>query len=383
MTRETIRRIVVGVCAVVAGAALWASPRAAAGQAGAGGDTHEKTAGEQFKNVQVLKDMPAAKLRDAMEYMSASLGVECAYCHVNPFDSDQKATKKAARKMLEMTAAINRDNFGGDMEVSCYTCHRGAVHPGSSVSLDAPHPEAHGGPDAAPADGLPTLDEVYDRYVAALGGKAALDKITSRVTKGEQVGATSGTATIESYAKAPGKLLSVTKMGEPANVTFTVGIGGDRPWRRLERANGQTQVGPARAMELAEVTRSAELFAAVHLKGAYKNAAVAGKESVDGHEAFVVRATSPDGFRERFYFDVKTGLLVRRDVGYTTYLGELPFRVEYDDYRKVDGVMEPFKVRWTTPEGGWTETYTEVKHNVAVDDARFEMPQPPPPAPAH
>ncbi len=60
-----------------------------------------------------------------------SLGVDCHYCHVDNFASDDKPAKGMARKMLTMTHSINDSTFGGKMEVRCYTCHRGQAEPQS------------------------------------------------------------------------------------------------------------------------------------------------------------------------------------------------------------------------------------------------------------
>jgi hypothetical protein len=92
----------------------------------------EQTAGVRFKNVQILKDIPASRLIDAMRSFSMSLGVDCQYCHAeNNFAADDKPTKGMARKMLTMTHSINESTFGGKMEVRCYTCHRGHAEPQS------------------------------------------------------------------------------------------------------------------------------------------------------------------------------------------------------------------------------------------------------------
>src|SRR4029079_5307268 len=101
---------------------------------------------------------------------------------------------------------------------------------------------------------------------------------------------------------------------------------------------GKTQVAPMRDMQLAEVIRDAELVRGGGLGGAYQNLSGACKETVNGHEAYVVRATAPDGNRERFYFDAQTGLLLRREVNFATYLGGLPVRVDYEAYRAVGRV---------------------------------------------
>jgi Photosynthetic reaction centre cytochrome C subunit len=87
---------------------------------------------EAYKNIQVLKGMPAARLPVVMGFFTRWLGVNCAHCHVaGDFVSDAKPAKQTARKMLNMVTAINRDSFGGSGPVTCWTCHRGSVKPES------------------------------------------------------------------------------------------------------------------------------------------------------------------------------------------------------------------------------------------------------------
>jgi Photosynthetic reaction centre cytochrome C subunit len=97
----------------------------------------EKTAAERFKNVQLLKDLPASQFLDAMRSFSMSLGTNCEFCHVRgKFDSDEKPTKVMARKMITMTHSINEQTFNGKMEVRCYTCHRGEKEPHSHPAFE-------------------------------------------------------------------------------------------------------------------------------------------------------------------------------------------------------------------------------------------------------
>src|SRR5271169_3495998 len=89
-----------------------------------------KKAEEQFKNIQVLKGVPAEQIFPTMQFITASLGVECQFCHVEgAFEKDDKKTKQTARKMMAMMFAINKDNFEGQREVTCYSCHRGSSKP--------------------------------------------------------------------------------------------------------------------------------------------------------------------------------------------------------------------------------------------------------------
>ena len=80
-----------------------------------------KTAAQQFKNIQVLKDIPAEQLIPSMQFISASLGQNCEFCHVeNAKDKDDKKTKLMARKMIAMVLAIDKANF--DEKLTDMTC---------------------------------------------------------------------------------------------------------------------------------------------------------------------------------------------------------------------------------------------------------------------
>jgi hypothetical protein len=96
----------------------------------------EETAGARFKNVQLLKDLPASQFMDTMRYFAFSVGDRCDFCHVqNNFAADDKPTKKMARTMITMVHTVNTTYFDGHNEVRCYTCHRGQHEPQSRPSF--------------------------------------------------------------------------------------------------------------------------------------------------------------------------------------------------------------------------------------------------------
>jgi hypothetical protein len=98
---------------------------------------------EKFKNIQVLKDLPADQLDGVMRFMSASLGVKCDFCHVTseqgnwPMEKDDKKNKQTARTMVQMMNAINAANFEGKMTVNCASCHHGRNEPDRAECVDA------------------------------------------------------------------------------------------------------------------------------------------------------------------------------------------------------------------------------------------------------
>src|SRR5438128_654141 len=160
--------------------------RAQSSPAKAASDSAPKMTDQVFKNIQVLKGIPADQLIPAMQFITSSLGVECDFCHVeNAFDKDEKKPKQTARKMMEMMFATNKENFDGRREVTCYSCHRGSPHPVGIpvISSEKRTEEPMEAYEAVPAN-LPTADQLIDRYVQALGGTQKIQKITSRVERG-------------------------------------------------------------------------------------------------------------------------------------------------------------------------------------------------------
>jgi len=110
---------------VVAMTVVWTVPAVAQDSAQA-----PKTAEEVYKNIQVLKGLPASQLMEVMHHFKDDLGVKCSFCHVQGnFAADTKPEKATARKMILMARGINKENFGGHMRITCWTCHRGATEP--------------------------------------------------------------------------------------------------------------------------------------------------------------------------------------------------------------------------------------------------------------
>jgi photosynthetic reaction center cytochrome c subunit len=166
-----------------------------------------QTAEQRFKNIQVLKNIPADQLIPSMQFIAASLGVECAFCHVeHANEKDDKKTKQAARKMITMMMAINQASFNGDLEVTCYTCHRGVAHPVStpvlSVGAAPPPTHIHDEDDDDAPTALPSAGQILDKYLTAVGGADALHKIQTRVQKGT-IDAFGQSYPIEIFSEAP------------------------------------------------------------------------------------------------------------------------------------------------------------------------------------
>jgi hypothetical protein len=335
----------------------------------------QKLAEEQFKNIQVLKGIPADQLIPGMQFIAASLGVDCEYCHDHKaMDNDDKKPKKIARAMMTMMLDIDKNNFDGRLEVTCYSCHRGAAKPVSIPVIK----EAEAGPVAeekktAEAPALPKVDELLDKYLAAVGGAAALDKITSRVQTGKLLTFNGQTFPADIYSKTPVKRAALMHLQGGDSVTA---FDGEHGWLSVPGR-------PAHMMSASEndaVRMDADLQFAAHVKNLYPKYTVADGEKVDGHDTYLVEGRAEGRPPLRLYVDKQTGLLLRQVRYAQSPLGLNPTQIDYADYRDANGVKVPF--RWTVARPGnrFTIQVEDMKQNVAVDDAKFAAPPPPPAA---
>jgi photosynthetic reaction center cytochrome c subunit len=343
-----------------------------------------KKAEEQFKNIQVLKGVPADQLFPTMQFISASLGVECDYCHVQgAFEKDDKKPKQFARKMMEMMFAINKDNFEGHRAVTCYSCHRGNAKPAAIPVVMAE--EASRMPPGPPIPALegkgstqsagPTGDQLLQKYVQASGGAAAIDKVTSRVMKGTMDFGGKSVA-IDIYAKDPAKRISVAHMPEGDSVTAFNGQEGwlGAPGRPVREMNGSDLDGAA---------IDADLHLPSHLKQMFSQLRVEQPEKIGDQQVNVVSGQREGKPPIILYFD-EQGLLVRLVRYGETALGWLPTQIDYADYRDSNGVKVPYRWTLARSSGRFTIQLSELQQNVPIDDAKFvkpALPQEPPKSP--
>ena len=329
------------------------------------------TAGQRFKNIQVLKDVPANQLIPSMQFITASLGVECGFCHVeNHFDQDDKKPKLIARKMMLMMMAINQNNFDGHRQVTCNTCHRGSRMPSAipAISEAASMPGMRENEAALPPN-LPGAAELINKYVAAIGGEKAISKISTRTEKGTASFA-GRDFQVDVLDKSPDKRVSLMHLPNGDSVTS---FDGEHGW-----IGGPGR--PPHEMPISEIEGAkvdADLQFPLHVAQMFPNLKASPPENIDGHEAYQLVSETNGQPRIRLYFDEQSGLLIRMMRYADSALGLNPVRVDYGDYRPVDGVQVPY--RWTVarPSGQFSIQATEIKQNVAVDDAKFAKPEGP------
>ena len=350
--------------------AVMGRPSNEAGEGHSQGDS-PALAEKAFKNVQVLKGISSDQLIPAMQFITASLGVGCNYCHVQDhFDKDDKKPKRIARDMIRMMFAIDKNSFEGNREVTCYSCHRGSVRPepvpdvGSEVR---PKPQAlAASPDEKLPVNMPTADELIDNYIRALGGVAAIEKITSREEHGT-ITLDGQAIRIEVFDQDPDKRVVVQHM--PAGDSVTV-FDGREGWSSMPER-------PVRDMHGADLDAAqidADLHFPLHIRQAFAELRVEYPETVGDQEAYVISCSNVGQPIVKLYFDEQSGLLVRLVRYAQSPLGLVPTRIDYGDYHNTAGVEIPF--RWTVAQPAESSTIQieQIKVNVPIDDAMFAKP---------
>lgn len=342
-----------------------------------------KTAEQVYKNIKVLNGTPASELNASMHLIKGALGVDCEYCHVEGGrDKDDKEPKETARRMITMMAELNKQSFKGRQVVTCFTCHRGSPSPLNVPVLPIVEPAA----ETAKVS-LPTADQVLLKYVQALGGEKAIRKVTSRVINATQDiptgpgGSIPVPGTTEQYFKAPNLTLYVyhTPMA-----TTSEGFDGSKAWVMDVRG----RVVEPLTIDEQRAKRGADFYESLNLRQDYPELTVQGVEKVNNRDAYLVIGVPAGDAPERLYFDVQTGLLLRKVTVLPTPVGNSPFEVTYDDYRDTgSGVKYPFLIHMA-PASPRTELAPQstirilkIQDNVSVENSKFTKPQSKPPAP--
>lgn len=347
-----------------------------------------QTVDQTRKNIQVLKGLPESQLFLLMNFVAVSLGVQCDFCHVSQgkdpgtgnvnwlWERDDKPEKEAARRMMKMVLAINASNPTDFRQnsVTCFTCHRGQTTtiglPSMPLAKSGHEPRPNPAPRVAAAPARPSVDQIFARYLEALGGDKAMNTKTL-VMKGKREASQNRNWPNEITYALPDKFLLVATT--PQAVIRQV-VNGDQGWA-LNGANLRI-LTPA---EVADARRSGEeIFSVVKAKQT-PGMNFSGVQKVGEREAYAI-AKNSDAKTELYYFDSVSGLLIRKMTIKHTSLLPIPEQVDFEDYRDVDGIKMPFVIRYSGIDtyDSWTRTFTEIKRDVAGDERTFAKPTPPP-----
>jgi outer membrane lipoprotein-sorting protein len=275
--------------------------------------------------------------------------------------------------MIGMMQALNQQYFGGRPRVTCFTCHRGQYAPVDAPSFLIQYGVPVEDPDVInfPTEAGVSADQVFDRYLTAIGGRVALARVTSFVAKGTYAGFDTGQeeVPVEIYARAPNQRTWIVKRPDGDSLRVFDGASGwlagpDSPVPIITLATGN--------LDRARIEAALAFPAGItQLYPQWR----AGKATIGDRDVTIVQGTKPGLLPVNLYFDDESGLLVRVVRWNETSVGPVPTEINYGDYRAVAGIQMPFT--WTA-----TQTYmqmtiklSDVAANVPVDASRFARPR--------
>jgi outer membrane lipoprotein-sorting protein len=224
-----------------------------------------------------------------------------------------------------------------------------------------------------------TADEVIEKCLTALGGRAAFAKLTSQSATGTIVLSTPGgevSGSIEILNAAPNKSRTLIKADLSA-----LGAGQLVMDQRFDGTSGYVLDSlqgnhDITGNQLDNMRNGAFPNGLLTYKKLGATARLGAKEKVGGRDAYPVDFDFPSGSVVHQFIDAETYLpikvVVKVDV---PQLGrEMEQTSELLDYRQVDGVKMPFEIRSTSSVQNFTITFEHVEHNTAIDQTLFSKP---------
>ncbi len=333
-----------------------------------------------FKDIRVLKGIPADEFLDTMGMFASALLFDCVSCHAKEIITDENAFAletpriQRARQMVVMTNNLNRLYFGGQNRVTCFTCHGGGNLPRSEPNLDAQYGEPVEDPYRmafVQSVATPPATEIFAKYLKVIGGADAAARLTSFVGVGTYTGFDSNDVPVpaEVFVRAPNQMATFAQAQAGINAKV---FDGKQGWRMQ-----QDTAMPIFAMtgdNLSGAAAEAMVWFPASLQKSFSQWQT-NVASINGTNVLAVQGSNPGGqLPIRLYFDEESGMLVRMVHWRRTAVGAIPTRVDFEDFRPVAGVQMPFL---------WTRTWTnnqvvmqmkEIRPNAPVDASRFAQP---------
>lgn len=231
---------------------------------------------------------------------------------------------------------------------------------------------------AAVAASAQTVDEIVEKSLTALGGRAALGKVTSRSTSGTMTVSTPGgdiSGTIEVLNQAPNKSrtlinLDLTPLGGQSVVIDNRFDGTSGYAMDSMRGNNDMAAG-----QVASLRNAIFPTPLLTYKERGTKVALAGREKVADRDAYALTITPTAGPVTHLSIDAESYLPVKSVATIELpEIGSVEQTIEFADYRDVDGVKVPFRLKGSSAVQTFVAVISKVEHNVKIDPALFVKP---------
>ena len=336
-----------------------------------------------FKDIRVLKGIPVDEFIDTMGMFAAATSKDCTGCHspqildgkVEAFAIETPMIQKA-RFMVGMMNTINRNFFGNQKRVSCFTCHSNTSAPQNVPNMAIQYGDPVDNPNSlefivASGSNPSQIDGVFAKYIDALGGAQRLSAVTSFTATGTYAGWDTGLSEVpvEIFAKAPEQYATVAHRTEGDSVwTYD----GQNAWEVSINAALPSTIPLTKGNLDGAKLEAIVALAPARLRQAFARWQIT-KGLIDDQPVQILRGSNPGQQPVNFYFD-NAGLLVRLLRWNETLVGPVATQYDFSDYRDVAGVKRPFRWVKTSTRNQVTMVIKEMRPNVAIDAARFARP---------
>jgi len=222
-------------------------------------------------------------------------------------------------------------------------------------------------PAAEPESDLPSAESLFEKHIEAMGGREAIESITSREITGRVRNDTQNfLARIHIWSVAPDKLR--TEVDAPGMAMTTTVYDGEIGWK-LSDDNYQLVVGDA----LVDLTATSDFFGEANYKERYKEIVTLGKAVFNDREVYRVGCRAKSGKKSIAIFDVETGFVVGAQTTIISGGGPVQAILVLSDYEDIGGMMWPRNIIQITPGGETFISYRKIEIN-EIDDTMFERP---------
>ncbi|MBY0497376.1 MAG: hypothetical protein K2Y23_24505 [Cyanobacteria bacterium] len=223
-----------------------------------------------------------------------------------------------------------------------------------------------------------TAEEVIEKSITAMGGRAALEKIKSRVVTGSlSIGTPAGdiAGTVEMYGAAPNKQRTVIKADLSAfgagQLLIDQRFDGTAGYA-MDSMQGNRDITGS---QLDNMKAQGFPHPFLSYKAAGMSLKLGPKEQVLGRDMYVLLFETPSGSPIKQYVDAETFLPARTIItADVPQVGKMEQMVDPSDYREQDGVKVAHKLTLTNAMQSISMTFTKVENNVALDEKMFVKP---------
>lgn len=221
---------------------------------------------------------------------------------------------------------------------------------------------------------LPPAEEILEKAVESMGGRAAFERLQSRVSKGRiEVPAQGLQGTVVRYEAPPQRHYTVIEM--PGMGKIESGSDGEVFWE-LSAMQGMQGARILEGDEKAIKARDARFNELVHWRELYTKVECVGREDVDGVPCYKLVMTPAAGPPQTVFHAVKNCLPIKVLMTMKGPMGDLAIELRLEDYRKVDDVLLCHKVVQRVFGMEQVVALERIEHNVDLPADRFDLPEP-------